>query len=103
VISFNYPMDFFNGLLSMEHPESVTWPFYGIIAAYSIFVTGCSVYFHEAQVLFWGFGMLLVAVVAWFVLALLNIVMFPSIFRLLARLTRSRKIAESDHSHDQPT
>lgn len=86
----------------MEHQESVTWPFYGIIAAYSIFVIGCSVYFHEAQVLLWGFGMLFVAVVAWFALALLNIVMFPPIFRLLARLTSKRKIAESDHSHDQP-
>ena len=84
----------------MEHQDSVTWPFYGIIAAYSIFVVGCSIYFHEAQVLLWGFGMLLGAVVTWWLLALLNIVMFPPIFRLLARLTGKQKTPESDHSHD---
>jgi len=86
----------------MEHQDSVTWPFCGIIAAYSIFVVGCSIYFHEAQVLLWGFGMLLVALVAWSLLALLNIVMFPPIFRLLARLTGKHNTAESNHSHDKP-
>lgn len=85
----------------MEHQDSVTWPFYGIIAAYSIFVIGCSIHFHEAQVLLWGFGILLVAIVAWWVLALLNIVMFPPIFRLLAKLTGKQNTTESDHSHDQ--
>jgi hypothetical protein len=85
----------------MEHQDSVTWPFYGIIAAYSIFVIGCSIYFHEVQVLLWGFGMLLVVVVAWWLLALLNVVMFPPIFRLLARLTGKRNVADSDPSHDE--
>jgi hypothetical protein len=86
----------------MEHQDSVTRPFYGIIAAYSIFVIGCSIYFHEVQVLVWGFGALLAAVIAWSLLALLNIVMFPPIFSLLARLTRKQNTAESDHSHDKP-
>ena len=53
----------------MEHQDSVTRPFYGIIAAYSIFLVGCGIYFHEAQVLNWGFGMLLVAMIAWWLLA----------------------------------
>ncbi len=86
----------------MEHQDSVTWPFYGIIGAYAFFVVGCSIYFHEAQVLLWGFGMLLAALVAWSLLALLNIIMFPPVFRLLARLTGKQKAAGSDHNHEQP-
>ena len=46
--------------------------------------------------------MLLVALVAWSLLALLNIVMFPPIFLLLARLTGKHNTAESNHSHDKP-
>ncbi len=86
----------------MEHQDSVTWPFYGIIAAYSIFVVGCGIHFHEARVLLWGFGMLLVALVAWWLLALLNIsFMFPPMFRLLAKLTAKHNTTESAHGHDE--
>jgi len=84
----------------MEHQDSVTWPFFGIIGAYSVFVVGCSIYFHDAHVLLWGFGMLLVAAVAWGVLALLNVVMFPPVFRLLARLAGKQDAPESDDGHD---
>jgi hypothetical protein len=85
----------------MEHQDSVTWPFYGIIAAYSIFVVGCSIYFRDAQVLVWGFGMLLAGLVGWSLLALLNVIMFPPIFRLLARLTGKQNTKELRDSHDE--
>jgi hypothetical protein len=85
----------------MEHQDSVTWPFLGIIAAYSVFVVGCSIYFHDAQVLLWGFGMLLAAAVAWGMLALLNVVMFPPLFRFLGGLTGKQDTAKSDESHDE--
>jgi hypothetical protein len=82
----------------MEHQDSVTRPFYGIIAAYSAFVVGCSIYFHYAQVLLWGFGMLLVGVVAWGLLALFNIITLPPLFRLLGRLTGKQGKGESKDS-----
>jgi hypothetical protein len=85
----------------MEHQDSVTWPFFGIISAYSLFVIGCSIYFHDAHVLLWGFGMLLAAAVAWGLIALLNVVMFPPLFRLLGRLTGKQNTTESDESHDE--
>jgi riboflavin transporter FmnP len=76
---------------SMEHQDSVTWPFFAIIAAYSAFVFGCSIYFHDAEVLVWGFGMLLAAAGAWGVVALLNIAILVPVFRLLAKLTGKQK------------
>ena len=86
----------------MEHQDSVTWPFYGIIAAYCVVVAGCSIYLREAQVLVWGVGMLLVGIAGWGVLALLNFTMFPPLFRMLGRLTGKQRKEESAESHDQP-
>ena len=80
----------------MEHQDSVTWPFFGIIGAYVAFVVGYSIYSHSALVLVWGFGILLGGAIVWGSLALLNIVMFPPLFRLLARLTGGKKTQSED-------
>ena len=85
----------------MEHQDSVTWPFFGIIAAYAVFVVGCSLYFHDAQVLLWGFGMLSAAAVAWALFLATNVVIFSPIFRLLARLTGKGKRSEFDATRDK--
>jgi riboflavin transporter FmnP len=85
----------------MEHQDSVTCPFFGIVAAYSVFVIGCSIYFHDAQVLLWGFGMLLAAAVAWGMLVVLNVVMFLPLFRLFGGLTQKHDTTKSDGGHDE--
>ena len=84
----------------MEHQDSVTWPFYGVIAAYCVVVVGCSIYLGEVQVLLYGVGMLLVGMAGWGMLALLNFIMFPPLFRMLGRLTGKQGGRESSDSHD---
>jgi riboflavin transporter FmnP len=84
----------------MEHQDSVTWPFLGIIAAYCAFVVGLSIYHHGAGVLLWGFGLLLAAAVMWGLVALLNIAIFAPVFRLLAMLTGKQK-PDSHDNHDR--
>jgi hypothetical protein len=85
----------------MEHPNSVTRPFFGIIAACCAIVVGCSMYFHDPEVLLWGFGMLLAAVLAWGLVGLLNFIFFPPLFRLLGRLTGKQNGTASEESHDK--
>ena len=74
----------------MEHQDSVTRPFFGIVGAYVAFFIGYSIYSHTLLVLLWGFGFLLGAAMLWAFAALLNIAIFALVFHLLAKLTSAK-------------
>jgi hypothetical protein len=84
----------------MENPRPINRCFYGLFIGVLLVSTLVAILTHDSQPLLWGLAVLGLFVLVCGVAALINLAIFPPIFRLLARLTGRHRAAHSDSSDD---
>ena len=71
----------------MENPRPINRCFYGLLIGILLVSVLIAVLMHDSQPLVWGLAVLLGFILLCGIAALINLAIFPAIFRLLARLT----------------
>lgn len=74
----------------MENPRSINRCFYGLFMGLLVVSMLVAILTHDSQPLLWGLVVVALFVVVCGAAALLNLALFPPLFRLLAKLTRRK-------------
>jgi len=88
----------------MENPRPINrcfnGLFIGLVLGLMLVLMLVATLNHDSQPLLWGLAVLVLLVLVCGVAALINLVIFPPIFRLLARLTGRHRAPHSDSRDD---
>ena len=85
----------------MENPRPINRCCYGLIVGLVFILSLKAVVEHDSHPLLWLIEILLVLVLIFGAGALLNLVIFPPIFRLLARMSGKQRVPHSIPPDDQ--